>query len=49
MLFKANRTAYARSSGDGTPPCKVWPKEAERESKSAPPSSLNILVITSVV
>ena len=44
-----SRTARARSSGDGMPPWRVWPSEAERESKSSAPSSLRMLVMSSVV
>jgi len=49
MHFIERRTARARSSGEGMPPCNVCPSEAERESNKDPPSSLRILVITSVV
>lgn len=49
MDLSDSRTARVRSVGEGIPPCRVCPREAERESKSDPPSSLNILVITSVV
>ena len=44
MHLNDNRTARARSIGDGTPPCKVCPRDAERASNSLPPSSWNILV-----
>ena len=47
MHLRASRTARARSVGEGIPPWRVWPSEADRESKSLPPSSLNILVMTS--
>ena len=44
-----SRTARARSRGEGMPPWSVWPSEAERESKSSAPSSLRMLVMSSVV
>ena len=46
---RERRVARARSMGEGTPPWRVCPRAAERESKRAPPSSLSILVMTSVV
>ena len=48
MHFNDNRMARARSMPDGTPPCNVCPRDAERASNSWPPSSCNILVNTDV-
>lgn len=49
MHLSERRAARVRSRGEGTPPWRVWPREAERASKRSLPSSLKILVRVSVV
>lgn len=49
MHRSASRAARVRSSGEGTPPWRVWPREADRASNRSLPSSLRILVSVSVL
>ena len=49
MHLDARRTARARSIGEGIPPWRVWPSDADRESNRSSPSSFRMLVMRSVV